>query len=200
MNLHSLKSKLTAGAMALALVLLVVQAVVQFQLMQGALQRQIEAEQAGTLHQLARALDDKLDERVLALKAAAWSLPGPLSTDLFTLEGLPKRETALLTLYDDLYLFDAKGLLLVDWPVKPGRRTLDMSSRDYIQGALTSRDAYISRPLLGKATQQPIVVVATPVFDGKGQIAGIMAGVLNLYQHNLLGSLPNRANGDTGHF
>ena len=200
MNQGSLKSKLSLGAMLVALVLLVVQAVMQFQLMRGALQRQVEAEQVGTVSELARSLDDKLDERVLALKAAAWALPGPLSNDLTVLEGLLKRETALLTLYDDLYIFDAKGVLLVDWPVKPGRRKLDMSARDYIQGALGSRDAVISKPVLGKATQQPIVVVATPLFDAKGHVTGIMAGVLNLYQPNLLGALPSRSNGKTGHF
>jgi two-component system sensor histidine kinase/response regulator len=200
MNLGSLKAKLSFGAMVVALVLLAVQAVLQFQLMRGALQRQIEAEQMGSVNQLARALDDKLQERVLALKAAAFGLPGPLSQDLTTLENLLKRETALLTLYDDLYIFDAKGVLLVDWPVKPGRRKLDMSSRDYIKAALATRDATISKPILGKATQQPIVVVATPLFDSQGQVAGIMAGVLNLYQPNLLGSLPSRPNGETGHF
>ena len=200
MNQGSLKSKLSLGAMLVALVLVLVQAVMQFQLMRGALQAQVETEQLGTVDELARSLDEKLDERVLALKAAAWALPGPLGNDLTVLEGLLKRETALLTLYDDLYLFDAKGVLLVDWPVKPGRRKLDMSARDYIQGALGTRDAVISRPVLGKATQQPIVVVATPLFDAKGQVTGIMAGVLNLYKPNLLGSLPNRRNGDTGYF
>ena len=96
MNQGSLKSKLSLGPMFVALVLVPVQAVMQFQLMRGALQAQVETEQLGTVDELARSLDEKLDERVLALKAAAWALPGPLGNDLTVLESLLKRETCLL--------------------------------------------------------------------------------------------------------
>jgi signal transduction histidine kinase/DNA-binding response OmpR family regulator len=102
--------------------------------------------------------------------------------------------------FDDLYVFDAKGVLLVDWPVKPGRRTLDMSARDYIQGVIQTGKPVISAPILGRATQQPIVVVAAPIREANGQLVGIMGGVLNLYKPNLLGSIASRKNGETGYY
>jgi len=106
------------------------------------------------------------------------------------LEKWLQREHALLTVYDDLYVFDAQGLLLVDWPLKPGRRGLDMSSRDYIQGVIQTRQTVISKPILGKATQQPIVVVASPILNRENQLVGILGGVLNLSKPNLLAPSP----------
>ena len=106
----------------------------------------------------------------------------------------------LLALFDDLYIFDAQGMLLVDWPQKPGRRGLDMSSRDYIKGVQATRQPFISQPILGKATRQPIIVIAAPVLDSRGQLVAIVGGVLNLYKPNLIGELGNRKIGERGYF
>ena len=198
----SLKLQLALGAMALALAMLVFQSMAQFNVMRDALTERIEREQKTTVNDLARLLDEKLEDRVGALAQAALAqLGAPVTPNhLPDLEARLQREAALLTLFDDLYIFDAKGILLVDWPVKPGRRTLDMSSRDYIQGVIDSNKVFVSKPILGRATQQPIVVIAAPILDDTGALKGIMGGVLNLYKANLLGTLPSRKNGQTGYF
>jgi len=198
----SLKLQLALGAMALALAMLALQSLAQFHVMREALTDRIALEQKTTVSDLARLLDEKLEDRVGALAQAALAQQdAPVSPNhLPELEARLQREAALLTLFDDLYIFDAKGILLVDWPVKPGRRTLDMSARDYIQGVIQSNKAFVSKPILGRATQQPIVVIGAPILDETGTLKGIMGGVLNLYKANLLGTLPNRKNGQTGYF
>lgn len=95
-------------------------------------------------------------------------------------------KSALLTLFDDLYIFDKDGVLLIDWPLKAGRRNLDMSGRDYIQRVHNSG--------------QPIIVIAAPVLNPAGELVAIIGGVLNLYKPNLLGTLGNPKNGETGYF
>ena len=75
-----------------------------------------------------------------------------------------------------------------------------MSTRDYIQGVIKTGKPVISTPILGRATQQPIVVVAAPIKDANDQLVGIMGGVLNLYKPNLLGSIASRKNGETGYY
>lgn len=109
-------------------------------------------------------------------------------------------KSALLTLFDDLYIFDKDGVLLIDWPLKAGRRNLDMSGRDYIQRVHNSRQPFISEPILGKASGQPIIVIAAPVLNPAGELVAIIGGVLNLYKPNLLGTLGNPKNGETGYF
>ena len=197
---HSLQFKLALSTILIGLVLLLVQSFGQFYALRGDLTGRIESEQYQLLSELAGHLDDKMNERLTALAESARSIPQAQLGDLKALEQHLQSKTALLTLFDDLYIFDAKGLLLVDWPVKPGRRQLDMSSRDYIQGVRSTLKPFISQPILGKATRQPIVVIAAPVLNAAGELIAIAGGVLNLYQPNLIGALGSRKIGDSGYF
>ena len=196
----SLKFKLTLGTIVIGLLLLLVQFFGQFYALRSTLTQRIESEQFQLLTALGSHLDGQLEERLVALAGSAGAVPQDKLGDLVALERHLQGNAALLTLFDDLYVFDAKGVLLVDWPVKPGRRQLDMSSRDYIQNVRDTLKPYISQPVLGKATKQPIVVVAAPVLNAQGQLVAILGGVLNLYKPNLIGALGTRKIGDTGYF
>lgn len=199
MSPYSLKLKLTVGAIGTALVLLLVQFFGQYSVLREDLGKRIEAEQFAFLSELAGNIDDKLQERLRALTTVSSTVPQDRMTDLAALERHLRERPTLLTLFDDLYIFDAKGLLLVDWPIKPGRRNLDMSSRDYIKQVQQTLKPAISQPILGKATQQPIVVMAAPVLNARGELVAIFGGVLNLYKPNLIGTLGTRKIGQSGY-
>ncbi len=196
----SLKLQLSLSAMAMAIALLLAQFALQFQVMRTDIVQRIEKHEFRQLSELASHLDEKLQGSISMLGQVARNVPMAAMGQLDSLEKFVQDEKALLTVFDDLYVFDAKGVLLVDWPVKPGRRTLDMSARDYIQGVIKTGKPVISAPILGRATQQPIVVVAAPIKDANNQLVGIMGGVLNLYKPNLLGSIASRKNGETGYY
>jgi signal transduction histidine kinase/DNA-binding response OmpR family regulator len=196
----SLKLQLSLSALAMAVFLLLAQFTLQYQVMRGDIVQRIEKNEFQQLTSLASHLDEKLQDSVNMLSRVARNAPLPAYGQAEVLEKFLQQEQALLTVFDDLYLFDAQGVLMVDWPVKPGRRMLDTVSRDYIQGVIKTRKAVISAPVLGRATQQPIVVVAAPIWNAEQQLVGIMGGVLNLYQPNLLGSIATRKNGDTGYY
>ncbi len=197
-----LKLKLTFGAIAIALILLLIQSLGQFHVLRNELTKRIEVGQYELLQTLAADLDDKMETRLTALAASTHALPLGSMHDLKALERHLQSKPALLTLFDDLYVFDPQGKLLVDWPEKPGRRGLDMSSRDYIRTVRETLKPYISQPILGKATRQPIVVAAAaaPVLDSEGRLAAIVGGVLNLYKPNILGELGKRKLGQSGYF
>jgi signal transduction histidine kinase/DNA-binding response OmpR family regulator len=195
----SIKLQLSLSAMAMAVLLLLVQFAVQFQLMRTDIVQRIEKHEFRQLSDLASHIDEKLQNSIDMLSNVALHAPSVDIGQLDSLEKFVKNERALLTVFDDLYVFDAKGVLLVDWPAKPGRRTLDMSGRDYIQSVIKTGKPVISSPILGRATQQPIVVVAAPIWDANQQLVGIMGGVLNLYKPNLLGSIGSRKNGQSGY-
>ncbi len=196
----SIKLQLSLSAIAVGFVLLLAQMVLQFQVLRHDIVQRIEKNEFRQLSDFARNLDDRLSDSVAMLASVGLNSPADQMHDLVKLEAFLKREHALLNIYDDLYFFDAKGVLLVDWPVKPGRRTLDMSERDYIQGVLKTQAPVISKPLLGKATKQPIVVVAAPIFDQHKKLVGIIGGVLNLYKPNLLGAIATEKNGEKGYY
>ena len=172
----SLKVQLSLSAIALAIALLLAQFALQFQVMRTDIVQRIEKHEFRQLSELASHLDEKLEDSVNMLNRVARHVPIALMGQQDSLEKFVQDEQALLTVFDDLYVFDAKGVLLVDWPLKPGRRTLDMSDRDYIQGVIKTGEPVISAPILGRATQQPIVVVAAPIKDANGQLVGILGG------------------------
>ena len=196
----SIKLQLSLSAIATGCVLLLAQLVLQFYVLRSDIVQRIEKHEFKQLTELADHLDERLQDSTTMLARVGLSFPAESMNNLGALEKSLQREQALLSVYDDLYVFDAKGILLVDWPLKPGRRSLDMSSRDYIQGVIQTGQPVISKPIWGKATKQPIVVVASPIFNREHQLVGILGGVLNLYKPNLLGALASRKNGDNGYY
>jgi CheY-like chemotaxis protein len=196
----SIKQQLSLTAVAMGLLLLLAQLGLEFYVLRHDIVQRVRSHEYQQLSDFAEHLDEKLKDSMNMLSNVGLNMGLDKLESPQKLEALLQREHALLTVYDDLYIFDAKGLLLVDWPIKPGRRMLDMSSRDYIQGVINTHDTVISAPLLGKATQQPIVVVAAPILDENNQLVGILGGVLNLYKPNLLGSIATKKNGKTGYF
>ncbi len=196
----SIKLQLSLSAIATGFVLLLVQLGLQFYVLRSDIVERIEKHEYRQLTELAEHLDERLQDSMGMLSRVGRHFPAESLKDLAVLEHGLQREHALLSVYDDLYVFDATGVLLVDWPIKPGRRALDMSSRDYIQAVIRTGQAVISKPLLGKATQQPIVVVAAPIFTHEKKLVGILGGVLNLYKPNLLGTIADRKNGENGYY
>lgn len=196
----SIKLQLSLSVIAIGFVLLLAQLILQFSVLRGDIVQRIEKNEFRSLTAVAQNLDEKLQNSMDMLASVGANVPPSSMANVAALEKFLQREFALFNVYDDLYIFDAKGILLVDWPIKAGRRTLDMSSRDYIQGVIATEKPVISKPILGKATKQPIVVIAAPIKDAKGRLIGIIGGVLNLYKPNLLGSIATQKNGEDGYY
>jgi signal transduction histidine kinase/DNA-binding response OmpR family regulator len=196
----SIKLQLSLSAIGLGLIILLAQLVLQFYVLREDIVQRIEKNEFRHLTSFANHLDEKLQDAVDMLSSVSKNFSADNMGKLKVIESELKQEYALFNVFDDLYVFDSKGVLLVDWPEKPGRRMLDMSARDYIQGVIQKGETVISQPILGRATKQPIVVVASPIFDANQNLVGIMAGVLNLYKPNLLGSIASMKNGETGYY
>lgn len=195
----SLRLKLTLGAISISALLLLIQSSAQFFALRGDLAKRIEQEQFILLSTLAKQLDDKLVERQLILSQSAKAIPLDKLGDPAELEKYLQSKSALLVLFDDLYIYNAQGVLLVDWPLKPTRHDLDMADRDYIQCVRQTLKPCISRPILSRATGQPIIVLVAPVLDASGELRAIAGGVLNLYQAKLIGELGKQKMTDDGY-
>jgi CheY-like chemotaxis protein len=159
MKHFSIRLQLALSAIALGILLLLAQLGIQFYVLRADIVQRIERHEYRQLTDFAEYLDEKLEESKDMLSNVAPNIGARQLGDVRALQNMLQRESALLTVFDDLYVFNAKGVLLVDWPVKPGRRMLDMSGRDYIQEVVRTHQTVISKPLWGKATKQPIVVV-----------------------------------------
>jgi anti-sigma regulatory factor (Ser/Thr protein kinase)/GAF domain-containing protein len=58
----------------------------------------------------------------------------------------------------------------------PGR----LSDRIYFQRVVTTRSPYVSAGLIGRANNQPLIVIAIPTFARDGAVSGVLAGTILL--------------------
>ncbi len=188
-----------ATGLVLSLILLT-QAVLLFSAARDELKQSLSGQLEVLVSRVAAELDEKVFLRVAILEGMANKFPlNSLNNDA-EVERYFRDSPNLYTLFDDYYLFSPEGILRVDWPRVPGRRGLDMAERDYIQGVIKQGGTTLSKPILGKATQQPIIVISAPVRDAKGRLVGILGGVVNLQRSRLLEPLSTTRVGKTGYF
>ncbi|MBI5163639.1 MAG: HAMP domain-containing protein [Magnetospirillum sp.] len=151
---------------------------------------------------VARDIDIRIRARIDFLDYLAGHLPAPLLND-------PRAMEAWLREHQETNPLFSKGLVVVpadgrravaDFPVVPGRRDLDFSDSDYFRRALDERRAVIGKPMRGRASGEPVVVMATPIRDGSGKAVGVLAGVTALTASGFLNVLQDSRLGQTGGF
>ena len=178
----------------------VIQALMLFSVSSDELKKSLSGQLEVLVSRVAAELDDKVLIRISVLEAMAKKLPLDALKNEMEVERYFRDSPSLPTLIDDLYLFSAEGILLVDWPRVPARRGLNMVERDYIQGVIRKRETVVSQPILGRATKEPIIVIAVPILNSDGKLMGILGGVVNLQKSRLLEPLTTTRVGQTGYF
>jgi len=196
----SLRTQIGLAAGLVLSVILLVQALLLFSAARDELKQSLSGQLDVLVGRVATELDDKLLTRIATLEAMASTFPPAALKSDKDAERYFRDAPILSTLIDDLYLFSAEGVLLVDWPIAAGRRGLDMTERDYIQGVIQKGRTTVSKPILGKATKQPMVVIGVPIRDDKGRLTGILGGVVNLQKSRFLEPLFTTKIGQTGYF
>ncbi|MRR10000.1 PAS domain S-box protein, partial [bacterium] len=197
---YSLRTQIGLAAGLVLIVMLTIQAWLLFNAARDELKHSLSGQLEVLTNQMATELDHKLQVRVTTLEAMAAKFPLAALDRPDEVERHFRGSASLGTLIDDLYLFSPEGVLRVDWPIAAGRRGLDMTERDYIQGAMRGGRTTVSKPILGKATKQPMVVIATPIRNEAGQLVGILGGVVNLQKSRLLEPLHTTKVGQAGYF
>ncbi len=112
----SIKTQLSLSAMAMAFLLLFIQLGLQFYVMRAEIVQRIEKHEFRQLSDFAKHLDEKLQDSVNMLANVAASAPLASMSQLGALEKFLQREQALLTVYDDLYIFDAIDIIFIIHP------------------------------------------------------------------------------------
>ncbi len=196
----SLRTQIGLAAGLFLILILVSQALLLFSAARDELKQSLSGQLEVLVNQVATELDDKVLMRVAFLEAMARKFPQSALQNVSEAERYFRDSAILSILIDDLYLFSAEGSLLVDWPIAPGRRGLDMTDRDYIQGVIHKGQTTVSKPIMGRATKQPMVVIAVPIRNAEGKLMGILGGVVNLQKSRLLEPLSTTRVGQTGYF
>ena len=86
--------------------------------------------------------------------------------DLAPVERILKESAALAPRFrNGLFILDAGGRFLVDYPPHPELRGNSFAFRDYYQRAVGERQPVISQPYTSKRTGKPVITFAAPIVD-----------------------------------
>ncbi|MBV5349913.1 diguanylate phosphodiesterase, partial [bacterium] len=105
----------------------------------------------------------------------------------------------LQTLFNSIvFATDAQGIRTAVFPNVPNELNIDFRDRDYIAKALDEKQASIGRPVIGRTTKQPSLVMGAPVVDFRGNVIGALAASTTLAESSYLDQVAASQYGKTG--
>ncbi|WP_338073036.1 sensor domain-containing diguanylate cyclase [Billgrantia zhangzhouensis] len=145
---------------------------------------------------IADGLSEQVEQRLRALERLEQGLRGVEENQLHVrLES----SQALLEWFEGLMLTDADGRVLADWPIVPGRAGIETAETEYFRRLRHSPWPYVSRPFIGRASGDSLVLMLVPRFDDQGSFAGMVGGMINLTSGGLFRLLEDIRLGGGGH-
>lgn len=167
-------------------------------LSRGELEQQATKQVETMARLVASELDDKLALRLETLSHVAESFTMDEAVLGARARVLIRQQTALQHLFDGLYLIDAEGRVLSEYPEAFQQVGVNVSHRDYFQDASRFLTPVISQPFVSNYQDQPAVMVAAPVFDHRQKFIGIIGGALWLGGETFMQEFANTRIGETG--
>lgn len=200
MRTLSIKWRVALGATLLCIALILLVGILQMHFMRKDLVGVISDQQFTLVSRVADSIDARLAQSREAIAAEALEFPPGLLAAPARIREYYAHRPVIMSLFDDILVFKPNGQLIADSPELPARKALNTADRAFFQEVLATQRAVISEPVISKTRREPIIQMAAPIMDGKGNLAGVVVGVIRLYKPNFLGNLSDFKVGKTGHF
>jgi PAS domain S-box-containing protein len=197
----TLTGKIVLVVVAVVVVVMVSAAAGTLSLYERSLKASIADHQDRLLTAVANSIDDKLEDAQHLLIANARVLPPETLHEVEAAQRFLDSRASLLHIFDNhIGLFTAKGIEITESPLTVDRRGWDYSFRPYIKDTVAKGRPVVTDPFLSSQPHHhPAIMLTAPVFDGKGRLAAILAGSIDLMQENILGRYLAMPIGRTGH-
>lgn len=98
-----------------------------------------------------------------------------------------------------LFVLDADGRFLVDYPPHPELHGDSFSHRDYYQRAMREARPVVSQPYISKRTGKPVITFAAPVMSAEGKVLAILGCSVDLLAEDALGAVLKQRIGKSGY-
>lgn len=99
-----------------------------------------------------------------------------------------------------VFVVDSDGELLASIPEGVNRRGLKYDDRDYFRTVMQTGRPVIGEPVLGRALQSPLVVLAVPVKAPGGAVTSVLAGAIDLGGPNFFDRIIDSKYAGSGYF
>lgn len=190
-------TRLTVFAVLMVLLGLVVRITIIPSILESGLQSVLAAQQLSIATYVARDIEERIGERLGLLERLAAGLHPALFSDPPALRAWLETSRAAFPLFSrGLVLVPADGkAALAGTPVLPGRCDPDFHACDWFQAVRKDR-----APFIGAPERRGEIVIAVPVPDGGGGLAGVLAGAVAVGAPGFLDILQESRIAGTGGF
>ena len=196
---RSLKTRLTILTLGMFLVMIWMLAIWVSYYLRGDLQRALSAAQVSAVTAAAATINAGLESRLAVLDNVAKQLPQNGLGDAAALQRYLDADLLLRDRFNaGAFIVGDDGTTLASVPSEARRVGVNYADRDFIAAALQHGKATIGRPILGKVSRAPYVVMAAPIRDARGRVVGALAGATDLSEPNFIAGVANRKYGDGG--
>ncbi len=157
---------------------------------QAEIERLLLSNDADDSERTASLLANKLDMLQLALGAVARQATPEKWQDRVTMTRFLVDKPAINALFDSVFAANLDGSMLTRVEKEIASSTLvNIADREYFQRALKSDQPVVSKAIVGRVNNLPIIVIAVPVLAADGKVTGVIAGSLQLRSSSLFFNL-----------
>lgn len=205
MNFHvvkhkSLKLKITLLTLLLFLISIWLLVFLSSRLLHKELRKLLGQQQFSITSIVAADVNQEIDFRLKALEKVSEGISPSVFRDPSRLQALLNERPVLQNLFNGgYYAIRSDGTTIADYPVSTGRIGMNVSEKGWMSEALKGK-TNIGKPVIGKMLKFPVFTIATPVRDTRGNVIGVLAGVVDLKKPNFIDVITGSKYGKTGDF
>jgi len=187
---HSFATRVTAYTLALVLGGMLILALALYLTLRQDFQRQLGEQQFSMVSSIADQVNQNVVHRMDALKNMARRLDPAMLADADRAQAFLDTQATILDLFNaGVYVTRLDGVARASVPLGVPRIGNNYSDRDHVAAALKEGQSTVSSIAIGKALQNPVVSLATPLRNAQGTVIGALVGVVDLSQPNFLDTL-----------
>ena len=189
---RSLKARLTLVAMFVFVVGATLAGSVADVILRQSLERELGALQMATATLMATHVNSDLTERLDALAAEAAEISPAMLAFAPDMQQRLTQLPLLLHLFNGgVFVTGADGTVLAQASGTLNRIGAKLAERDYIVEAVRGSKPSVGQVEMEEGSNAPLMPIAAPIRGAKGQVIGVLVGVVNLAKPNFLDPIVN---------
>lgn len=198
-QIQSLKNRITLLTLGIFLISIWSLAFYANRVLYRDLEVELSQQQFSVVSILAGQINSSLKFRLESLESASASVESSLMSDPRALQQKLNNSGVLQSLFNGgTFVTDINGTAIASLPVSVRRIGVNYMERDHVAAALKEGKSRISKPVIGKLLNTPVVSMAVPVRDSQGKVIGALVGVTDLGKPNFLDQINVSQYGRTG--
>ncbi|MBS4098999.1 MAG: EAL domain-containing protein [Sulfuricella sp.] len=159
----------------------------------------LSSQQYTAVSDIAEGINYGIEIRLDSLKLIADAIPRDWKKNGETLKRYLSERRAIYKLMEfGLVVLRDDGACLADFPVHAGRQGTNYAERDFFREVLATGKPAFSKPHVSRTWGLPAIVIAVPIKDEAGNIAGVLAGSMMISKNDVFHDIAMPKNDSVG--